>query len=53
MAFAEQRYAGLGAPLSRGDLVPSFRLAASIWLRNARVFSKLWKGALRTSSLRG
>ena len=46
MAFAEQRYAGLGAPLGRGDLVPSPRLAASIWLRNARVFSKLWKGAL-------
>ena len=46
MAFAERRYAGLGAPIARGDLVPSPRLAASIWLRNARVFSKLWKGAL-------
>jgi lipooligosaccharide transport system permease protein len=46
MAFAEQRYAGLGSPLRARDLVPSARLAASIWLRNARVFSKLWKGAL-------
>ncbi len=28
----DQRYAGLGAPLGRGDLVPSPRFAASIWL---------------------
>jgi lipooligosaccharide transport system permease protein len=28
------------------DLVPSPRHAASVWQRNARVFSKLWRGAL-------
>src|ERR687892_2339959 len=28
------------------DLLPAPRYAAAIWLRNARVFSKLWRGAL-------
>ena len=44
--FADQPYTGLGASIGWRDLVPSPRHAASIWLRNARVFSKLWKGAL-------
>ena len=42
----EPGYAGLGGGLRVRDLVPSPRHAASIWRRNARVFSKLWKGAL-------
>ena len=44
--FAEQPYVGLGARIAPRDLVPSLSHATSIWLRNARVFSKLWKGAL-------
>ena len=32
--------------MSRRDLVPSIPHAASVWYRNARVFSKLWRGAL-------
>ena len=44
--FADQPYTGLGPAIAWRDLVPSPRLAASVWLRNARVFSKLWKGAL-------
>jgi lipooligosaccharide transport system permease protein len=44
--FAEQPYVGLGARIGWRDLVPSPRHAASIWLRNARVFAKLWKGVL-------
>ena len=44
------RRAGLRGTRAPGsalrDLIPSPRLAAAIWLRNARVFSKLWKGAL-------
>jgi lipooligosaccharide transport system permease protein len=44
--FADQPYTGLGPRIAPRDLVPAPRLAASIWLRNARVFSKLWKGAL-------
>jgi lipooligosaccharide transport system permease protein len=28
------------------DVLPVPRLAAAVWLRNARVFSKLWRGAL-------
>src|SRR4051812_16223679 len=42
----EPGYAGLGGGLRLGDLVPSPRHAIAIWQRNARVFSKLWKGAL-------
>ena len=42
----EPGYAGLERPRTRGDLIPSPRHAAQIWMRNARVFSKLWKGAL-------
>ena len=42
----EPGYAGLGAGLGARDLIPSPRHAAAIWRRNARVFSKLWKGAL-------
>jgi lipooligosaccharide transport system permease protein len=44
--FADQPYVGLGPRLAPRELVPSLRHATSIWLRNARVFSKLWKGAL-------
>src|ERR671935_2099693 len=42
----EPGYAGLGGELGIRDLIPSPRHAASIWRRNALVFSKLWKGAL-------
>jgi lipooligosaccharide transport system permease protein len=42
----EPGYAGLGPRVPLRDLVPMPRLAAAIWLRNARVFSKLWRGAL-------
>ena len=42
----EPGYAGLGGELAIADLMPSPRHAAAIWRRNARVFSKLWKGAL-------
>jgi lipooligosaccharide transport system permease protein len=42
----EPGYAGLGERLSLGDLIPSPRLAAAVWSRNATVFSKLWRGAL-------
>jgi lipooligosaccharide transport system permease protein len=44
--FADQQYTGLGPRIAWRELVPAPGLAASIWLRNARVFSKLWKGAL-------
>jgi len=47
MALLEERgYAGLGPRLSLREMVPVPRFAAAIWLRNARVFSKLWRGAL-------
>ena len=42
----EPGYAGLGERLGPRDLIPSPRLAAAVWSRNAQVFSKLWKGAL-------
>src|SRR5919109_4220364 len=45
-AMQEGAYAGLGKPVALRDLVPSPRHAAAVWLRNARVFSKLWKGVL-------
>src|SRR4051794_6228177 len=42
----EPGYAGLGGGLGLRDLVPSPRHAIAIWQRNARVFSRLWRGAL-------
>src|SRR5207247_307364 len=42
----EPGYAGLGPRLPLRELVPMPRFAAAVWLRNARVFSKLWRGAL-------
>jgi len=42
----EPGYAGLGPRIPLRELVPVPRLAAAVWLRNARVFSKLWRGAL-------
>src|SRR5256885_13274196 len=42
----EPGYAGLGDRVPLSDLVPSPRLAAAVWRRNAQVFSKLWRGAL-------
>ena len=42
----EPGYVGLGPRLPMREMVPVPRLAAAIWLRNARVFSKLWRGAL-------
>jgi lipooligosaccharide transport system permease protein len=44
--FATSTYRGIGPRLPLRELVPSPRHAAAVWLRNARVFSKLWKGAL-------
>ena len=45
-AMQEGAYAGLGRPVALRDLIPSPRHAAAVWMRNARVFSKLWKGVL-------
>ena len=42
----EPGFRGLGQALSPRELVPSPRYAGAIWRRNARVFSKLWRGAL-------
>jgi lipooligosaccharide transport system permease protein len=42
----EPGYAGLGPRIPLREMVPVPRFAAAIWLRNARVFSKLWRGAL-------
>ncbi|MGH2954904.1 MAG: ABC transporter permease [Solirubrobacterales bacterium] len=44
--FATQSYTGIGPPVPWRDLIPSPRHAFAVWRRNARVFSKLWKGAL-------
>ncbi len=47
MAMLEEPgYAGLGPRIPLREMVPVPRFAAAIWLRNARVFSKLWKGSL-------
>src|SRR6266498_2835434 len=47
MAMLEEPgYAGLGPRIPLRDLVPVPRLAGAVWLRNARGFSKLWRGAL-------
>jgi lipooligosaccharide transport system permease protein len=46
MEFGASTYAGVGQRIPLRELVPSPRHAAAVWLRNARVFSKLWKGAL-------
>lgn len=45
-AMEEGTFRGLGARMPLRDLVPSPRHAAAVWRRNARVFSKLWKGVL-------
>src|SRR3954462_6679027 len=42
----EPGYAGIGPRIPLRDLMPVPRLAGAVWLRNARVFSKLWRGAL-------
>src|ERR671910_1727122 len=42
----EGAFAGLGRRMPLRDMVPSPRHAAAVWRRNARVFSKLWKGVL-------
>src|SRR5262245_41891355 len=47
MAMLEQRgYTGLGPSIPLRELVPVPRFAGAVWLRNFRVFSKLWRGAL-------
>src|SRR5262245_46774160 len=47
MAMLEEPgYAGIGPRIPLRELVPMPRLAGAVWLRNARVFSKLWRGAL-------
>jgi lipooligosaccharide transport system permease protein len=47
MAFAEEPgYLGLGPRTSARELIPSPRHALAVFRRNARVFSKLWRGAL-------
>jgi lipooligosaccharide transport system permease protein len=45
-AMSEGAYAGLGPRVPLRDMVPAPRYAAAVWRRNARVFSKLWKGVL-------
>jgi lipooligosaccharide transport system permease protein len=42
----EPGFAGIGPRIPLREMVPVPRLAASVWLRNFRVFSKLWRGAL-------
>jgi lipooligosaccharide transport system permease protein len=42
----EPGYAGIGPRIPLREMAPVPRLAASVWLRNFRVFSKLWRGAL-------
>jgi lipooligosaccharide transport system permease protein len=42
----EPGFAGIGPRIPLRQMVPVPRLAAAVWLRNARVFSKLWRGAL-------
>lgn len=44
--MAERRYSGLGASLPPRALIPSPRHAARVWRRDARVFAKVWRGAL-------
>jgi lipooligosaccharide transport system permease protein len=44
--MSERSFAGLGRRMPLRDMVPSPRHAAAVWRRNARVFSKLWKGVL-------
>jgi lipooligosaccharide transport system permease protein len=47
MAMLEEPgFAGLGPRIPLREMVPVPRLAGAVWLRNARVFSKLWRGAL-------
>ena len=42
----EPGYAGLGERVPLREMVPVPKLAGAVWMRNARVFSKLWRGAL-------
>ena len=42
----EPGFAGIGPRIPLREMVPVPRLAGAVWLRNARVFSKLWRGAL-------
>src|ERR671932_1887519 len=42
----EPGFLGPGRRLALAELAPSPRHAAAVWGRNARVFSKLWRGAL-------
>jgi lipooligosaccharide transport system permease protein len=42
----EPGFSGLGPRLALRELAPSPRHVAAVWRRNARVFSKLWRGAL-------
>ena len=42
----EPGFAGIGPRVPLREMVPVPRLAASVWLRNFKVFSKLWRGAL-------
>src|SRR5215208_3705899 len=47
MAMLEEPgFAGIGPRIPLRDMVPAPRLAGAVWLRNARVLSKLWRGAL-------
>jgi lipooligosaccharide transport system permease protein len=46
MEFGTGTYTGLGPRIPLRDFVPNLRFAAAVWRRNARVFSKLWKGVL-------
>ena len=46
MEFGATAYTGVGPRIPLRELVPSPRHAAAVWRRNARVFAKLWKGAL-------
>lgn len=45
-SMAEPGSVGLGAAIPLRDVVPAPRYAGRVWRRNARVFSKVWKGAL-------
>src|SRR3954452_8788948 len=42
----EPGYAGIGSRITPRGLMPGPRGGRGGWLRNARVFSKLWRGAL-------
>ena len=46
MEFGTTTYTGVGPRVALREMVPSPRHASAVWLRNARVFLKLWKGVL-------